>query len=196
MLRLSFVYIAFLSIFILSQQVVASPHHYCRKYIEEAARTTGVLPEVLWAVAKTESNLQGQPWPWTVNVRGKGYYFSDKISAKKFLKTVPKKYQYQTDVGCMQLNWGYHGSSFPGLSKMLNPRLNVLYAAYFLKALYRETGQWAKAVANYHSRKWLRGGHYANHVAHLIKDYAKNATFNPEKLKLFPFSDPFYKGRR
>lgn len=156
-----------------SNQVVASPHYYCRKYIEEAARKTGVLPEVLWAVAKTESNFGDGPWPWTVNVRGKGYYFADKLSATQFLKTLPKKMQNQTDVGCMQLNWGFHGKSFPQLSMMLNPRLNMIYAAYFLKKLYNETGHWAQAVARYHSRKWYRGSRYANHVAHLVKDYVK-----------------------
>ncbi|MDF3034070.1 MAG: transglycosylase family protein [Alphaproteobacteria bacterium] len=171
MLRVPYIFIIFLSCLVFSHQVMAGPHHYCRKYIEEAARKTGVLPEILWAVAKTESNFKGAPWPWTVNLQGKGYYFPDRLSAKKFLKSLPKKFQYQTDVGCMQLNWGFHGKAFPQLSAMLNPRLNIIYAAYFLKELYRETGKWAKAVAHYHSRKWLRGGRYASRVAHVVKDY-------------------------
>jgi hypothetical protein len=157
----------------ISAETQASPHYYCRKYIEEAARKTGVLPEILWAVAKTESNHGSGPWPWTVNFRGKGYYFADKLSAKKFLSKLPKKLRYQIDVGCMQLNWGYHGSSFQKVSKMLNPRMNIIYAAYYLRELYEETGKWAKAVAAYHSRKWYRGGRYANHVGNLIKDYRK-----------------------
>ena len=163
----------FLICLLSSAQVGASPHYYCRKYIEEAARKTGVLPEILWAVAKTESNFKGGPWPWTINVKGKGYYFADKLSAKRFLKTLPEKIQYKVDVGCMQLNWGYHGKAFPHLTKMLNPRINIIYAAYFLRELYMETGQWSKAIANYHSRKWHRGGQYANHVALLVKDYLK-----------------------
>lgn len=164
----------FLVSLLLTHQSIASPHHYCRMYIEEAARKTGVLPEILWAVAKTESSFgKGGPWPWTVNVKGKGYYFPDKISANRFLKSLPKGVEYQTDIGCMQLNWGYHGSAFPNKLKMLNPRLNVLYAAYFLKELYQESGRWATAVAHYHSRKWRLGGGYANHVAHLVKDYTK-----------------------
>jgi hypothetical protein len=142
-------------------------------YIEDAARKTGVLPEILWAVAKTESNFGKGPWPWTVNLKGKGYYFPDKRSAKLFLKKLPKGVEYKTDIGCMQLNWGYHGSAFSNHTKMLNPRLNVLYAAFFLKELYLESGRWAKAVASYHSRKWHRGGKYANHVASLVKDYLK-----------------------
>lgn len=173
----------------------ASPHYYCQKYIEEAARKTGVLPEILWAVAKTESNFGGKPWPWTVNVKGKGYYFSDKLSAKKFLKSLPKKLQYRVDVGCMQINWGYHGKAFPHLTKMLNPRKNVIYAAYFLRELYAETGQWSKAVASYHSRKWHRGGKYANHVASLVKDYAEKSSSKSPASIPFPFSDPSYKGR-
>jgi len=172
MVRTPYILAIFLFCLIFSFQAFASPHHYCQKYIDEAARKTGVLPEILWAVAKTESSFKGGPWPWTVNVRGKGYYFSDKLSARKFLRSLPKKFQYQTDVGCMQLNRGFHGKAFPHLFSMLNPRLNVLYAAYFLKDLYTETGQWAKAVANYHSRKWHYGGKYADHVAHLTQEYS------------------------
>jgi len=156
---------------VFSSQIMASPHHYCKKYIDEAARKTGVLPEILWAVAKTESNHGKGPWPWTVNYRGKGYYFSDKLSAKKFLSSLSEKKRNQVDVGCMQLNWKYHGKAFSRLTKMLNPRLNVLYAALFLKELYKETGQWSKAVASYHSRKWDLGGQYAYRVARKINSY-------------------------
>jgi hypothetical protein len=173
MRRLDCVLFIFLLSLVTSQQAMASPHYYCHKYIEEAAHITGVLPEILWAVAKTESNFEGGPWPWTVNVKGKGYYFANKAAAQKFLKTLPEGIRYQTDVGCMQINWGYHGASFPNVSKMMNPRLNVIYAAYFLKELYQESGRWAKAVASYHSRQWVHGGQYANHVAHLVNDYLK-----------------------
>lgn len=169
----------FLICLLSSAHVAASPHYYCRKYIEEAAQKTGVLPEILWAIAKTESNFKGGPWPWTINVKGKGYYFPDKLSAKKFLQTLPKKIQYKVDVGCMQLNWGYHGKAFPYLGKMLNPRINIIYAAYFLRELYLETGRWSKAIASYHSRKWHRGGQYANHVALLVKDYTKKIPTKP-----------------
>jgi hypothetical protein len=172
MMRVPYGFIAFLCYLAFSSQVLGGPHHYCKKYIEEAAKKTGVLPEILWAVAKTESSFKGAPWPWTVDVRGKGHYFPDRLSAKRFLASLPKKFRYQTDVGCMQLNWGFHGGAFPHLFNMLNPRLNVLYGAYFLKDLYKETGSWAKAVANYHSRNWLHGGKYADRVAHLVGDYA------------------------
>lgn len=155
----------------LSHEIWASPHHYCHKYIEEAAKQTGVLPEILWAVAQKESKFGSGPWPWTFNVKGKSYYFSDKLSAKKFLLSLPKKLQKQTDIGCMQINWGYHSGGFKKITQLLNPRLNIIYAAYYLKELYLETGKWSKALAAYHSRKWLRGGKYAYHVAFLVKNY-------------------------
>jgi hypothetical protein len=149
------------------------PHQYCKKYLTQAAEKTGILPEILWAVAKTESNYKGKPWPWTVNVGGKGYYFPSQEKAKKFLKSLAPSRKYHVDVGCMQVNWGYHGGGFPYLGKMLNPRLNTLYAAHFLKELYQETGNWAKAIAAYHSRNQSLGNPYAMRVAHMVKTYVE-----------------------
>ena len=154
-----------------SGRIAASPSHYCQKYMEEAARKTGVLPEIIWAVAMKESSFGNGPWPWTINIRGKGYYFPDKATALHFLQSFDTKALAHVDVGCMQLNIGFHGNAFSSVSQMMDPRLNIIYGAYFLKELYHEQGKWAKAVANYHSRKWPRGGKYANGVARLIKLY-------------------------
>ena len=173
MIRISLALVIAIIFFNLTCCLHATPHNYCKKYIKQAARKTGVLPEILWAVAKAESNYGDGPWPWTINVHGKAHYFSSRLQASNFLKTLNKKGKFRIDVGCMQLNWGYHGSFFPNLTKMLKPELNIMYAAYFLKYLYNQTGHWSKALANYHSRKWERGGKYANHIAHLINDYDK-----------------------
>jgi soluble lytic murein transglycosylase-like protein len=155
------------------QKLDYTPHQYCKKYLQQVAEKTGVLPEILWAVAKAESNYKGGPWPWTINVNGKGYYFPSQEKAKKFLKALAPDKKYKVDVGCMQINWGYHGEDFPYLAKMLNPRANITYAAHFLKRLYQETGNWAKAIAAYHSRNQSLGNPYASNVAHQLHTYHK-----------------------
>ncbi len=55
------------------------------------------------------------------------------------------------DLGCMQINHHYHSEQFASLRHMLDPRLNVDYAARFLAKLKQRHGSWSMAVARYHA---------------------------------------------
>ncbi len=110
----------------------------CGKYIETIAQQTNVPPEVIWAVARSESNLGHLgPWPWTINMRGKGYYFKSKKEMLTFIhkKTKGKRY-LSLDIGCMQLNTIYHGHKFKNLEEMTDIYKNMLIAAQYLRELY------------------------------------------------------------
>ena len=55
------------------------------------------------------------------------------------------------DVGCMQINYRWHGKAFESIEQMIDPAYNVPYAARFLKVLYERHGDWEKAIRYYHS---------------------------------------------
>jgi hypothetical protein len=65
----------------------------------------------------------------------------------------PDAERTRLDVGCFQLNVGWHGRAFDGIAAMIDPAGNARYAARFLAALHDETGDWSRAAAAYHSRR-------------------------------------------
>lgn len=134
----------------------ASPAEECYRSARFAAHEVGVPANVLIAVAKTETgrtkNGVTQPWPWAINVRGRGDWLA---SESELLEASLKQLSLGEtlfDLGCFQINYRWHGSNFASIDEMISPRGNALYAAKFLKSLFREFGNWTDAVGAYHSR--------------------------------------------
>lgn len=125
---------------------------YDERIFERAWRETGVHPAVLRAVAMTESGRGASPWPWTINVAGRGFYFSTREDAHRAAQWLIERGVARFDVGLMQINWRHHGSRFPGLWEAFDPWRNVLAAAEILRENYEATGSWARAVQWYHNR--------------------------------------------
>lgn len=128
-----------------------------------AAQRAGVPSEVLYAVALTESGLrinkgnrkkriQLIPWPWTLNIAGKGRFFKTRNDACKVLietlKTVPAK---RIDIGLGQINYGYHAERISVPCDLLDPYLNLSIAAEILKEQHREGEGWLVAIGRYHA---------------------------------------------
>lgn len=128
----------------------------CDQAGARAARDTGVPFEVLRAISLTETGRkrdgQLQPWPWTVNMEGKGTWFDDRDTALAYVRKHHAGGARSYDVGCFQINYRWHGNAFASVEEMFDPYSNALYAAQFLKRLYAETGSWAKSAGAYHSR--------------------------------------------
>lgn len=128
----------------------------CYNAIAQASRTMGVPQDVLLAISLTETGkkLEGQihPWPWTVNMEGKGDWFSNRDNALKYVKKRYGQGARSFDVGCFQINYRWHHQHFQTIEDMFDPTLNATYAARFLRNLYEETGSWATAAGFYHSR--------------------------------------------
>jgi soluble lytic murein transglycosylase-like protein len=126
----------------------------------------GAPAGLLYAVATTESGrfFKGQgirPWPWTLNVEGKGFYFETReqqfdalmgaISAGKVV-----------DVGPMQLNWGWQYDRLISPWRATDPVYNLTAGCRILREYYDAQGagaSWALAIGKYH-----RGSDAPKHV--------------------------------
>jgi len=126
-----------------------------------------VIPtHLLAAIATTESGRwhdglgMNVPWPWTINVDGKGYFFNSKAEAIAQTQRFLGQGRQSIDVGCMQVNLKHHPKAFANLNEAFDPVNNVAYAAKFLHDNYADLGDWIKATAAYHSRTPVHGNRY------------------------------------
>jgi len=165
--------------------IKSSPFQF-QQAIELAANITGVPSALLLCIARVESGRstpQGlQPWPWALNVEGTSRYFANKKEAVAYVNECLAQGMTNIDVGILQLNYKWHSQGFTNLEAMLDPHLNALYAARFLKRLRLQHGSWAKAVAAYHSSHLKRGQAYITKVAaHLTFKLPPNRKMSPLK---------------
>lgn len=121
-----------------------------------AASQSGVPISVLKAISLTETgrakNGAMRPWPWTVNMEGKGVWFETEDDARAYVYQHYKRGARSFDVGCFQLNYKWHHQEFASIEEMFDPIKSGEYAAAFLTKLFEETGSWEQAAGTYHSR--------------------------------------------
>jgi hypothetical protein len=116
----------------------------------------GIPSELLYAVAKTESNTKLNigfyPWPWTLNVAGKPMRFNTQEQAcEAAVRAINQSGAKSVDIGLGQLNWGYNGRNyFRHPCDSLNPLHNLQVAAILLRTHYNATGDWVEAAGRYH----------------------------------------------
>lgn len=157
----------------------------CEALARNAERQFNLPAGLLVAIARTESGRsgqegQGRAWPWTMNVAGEGSYFDSREEALAAMTQVLTRGEDALDIGCMQLNWYWHGDHFRDLESMIDPALNVNYAARFLAELSQETGSWDAAVRFYHSRDDALGAAYLERVRVRLADVRQEpALLNP-----------------
>lgn len=150
--------------------VAAAAAPDCEALAETAAAALGLPSGLMAAVARVESGRAAadgtrRAWPWTLNAGGEGSFHPTAAAALDRLAGLLADGRTNVDLGCMQLNWRWHGNAFPDAATMLDPVANTQYAAGFLHRLFAETGDWETAVALYHSRDPGRGEAYARRVA-------------------------------
>lgn len=139
-------------------KVFAVPDHsqICEDMAALVARETGVPVTVLRAISLNETgrkmNGSFRPWPWTVNMEGKGVWFDTYAEALAYANQEFKRGARSFDVGCFQLNYKWHHQAFTSIEEMFDPTANARYAARFLLELFREKGNWTDAAGAYHSR--------------------------------------------
>lgn len=147
-----------------------APSRLCRPAIEMAERRHGIPSRLLHAIGRVESGRvdpatgQVNPWPWTANAEGQGFYFNTKAEAVATVTALRGKGTRSIDIGCMQVNLHHHPDAFASLEQAFDPMANADYAARFLRRLFDQTGSWQKAAAWYHSATPELGEAYQKRV--------------------------------
>ena len=142
----------------------------CTQRFPVEEQKNSIPTHLLAAIATTESGRWHEglgmnvPWPWTINVEGKGYFFSNKAEAIAQTQQFINQGRRSIDVGCMQVNLKHHPKAFADLNQAFDPELNVAYAAKFLHDNYADLGDWIKATAAYHSRTAMYGHRYLGSI--------------------------------
>ena len=154
---------------------VAIPSAYASIAAEQ-----GIPKKLLYAVAMVESRRfykgKARPWPWTLNVSGKPYFFKTKKQALRKLNREVQAGNMNVAIGIMQIYWRYHKNSFDRPGDILEPYANVSYGASYLRRLYIKHGNWITAIGKYYSGSATPEG-----LAH-AKEYSEKVVKQWEKL--------------
>ena len=133
-----------------------SSHKVSHPLMEKIAREERIPVKLLKSVTYVESGFH----PWTLNVEGTPHFFDTQKAAEQHLETVVKKGVTNVDIGCAQINWGWHGKKFKNPKDLLSPETSLRYAARLLRQNSRATRSWMKAALLYHSGDKVRQSIY------------------------------------
>ncbi|MPR05664.1 lytic transglycosylase domain-containing protein [Microvirga tunisiensis] len=120
----------------------------CLEWAEIAERYYRMPKGMMVALIQNESRGNAN----ALNIDGKAVLATSAEMAA-LIVVARSKTATQIDVGCGQINLKWHASGFKTLGTLLDPRINVSYAAWHLSNLQKQTGSWVKAAARYHSYK-------------------------------------------
>jgi hypothetical protein len=142
----------------------------CSDAAVQAERAWNLPAGLLGAIGRAESGrpdaLTGriEPSPFAINVAGTGYFFDSAAAAVGAVQGFQSGGVRSIDVGCFQINLLHHPAAFASLAAAFDPAANATAAAQFLSDLYQHSGDWAAAVALYHSALPERGEPYRARV--------------------------------
>jgi len=143
----------------------------CDAVSAAAARAQNMPADALYAITLSETGrTRGggfRPWPWTVNMEGRGFWFDTREEAYAYVMERYNAGARSFDVGCFQLNYKWHGMNFESIDAMFDPMTNATYAAKMLSGLYDEFGDWTKAAGAYHSRTETYASRYRTRYARI-----------------------------
>ncbi len=117
----------------------------------------GIPYTILYAIALAESgrglndNGTRRPWPWVLNVSGRGYFYSSREAAWQALGGFLARGERSIDIGLMQVNWKYHKDKLGNTWRALDPYHNLRVAARILKNCFHKRRDWWASVGCYHS---------------------------------------------
>ncbi|MSO85563.1 MAG: lytic transglycosylase domain-containing protein [Rhodospirillales bacterium] len=160
-----------------ARQAIENPWKICASEAARQEAEFGLPRHLLAAVGKAESgrwdeaNRANVAWPWTVTAEALAEV--RRLKARKVANI---------DVGCMQVNLGYHGQRFFSVEEAMDPAVNTAYAARFLKSLRETSADWMEAAGRYHSSTPERNGPYRAKVARLWEETKSDEAKLPSAL--------------
>ena len=128
------------------------PGGYCR-----VAGEYGIPCTLLYAIALVESgagsNGKGmrRPWPWTLNVAGRGHFYPSRRAAWQALNRLIAHGERSIDIGLMQVNWRFHRDRLGNPWQALDPYHNLRVGAGILRDCFRRRHDWWASVGCYHA---------------------------------------------
>jgi len=123
----------------------------CEPEIVRAAERYRIPIGILYAVGLAETGRKGSLQPHALNIEGRAVFPASRAAALAEVEEARRAGARLIDLGCMQINQHYHRQAFGSLADMLDPKLNVDYAARFLVTLKGRHDTWSMAVARYHA---------------------------------------------
>ncbi|MDI7863415.1 lytic transglycosylase domain-containing protein [Rhizobiaceae bacterium n13] len=123
----------------------------CEGEIQSAAAKYEIPEGILYSVGLTETGRKGSLSPYALNIEGKAVFANSTQEALQRFQLARQGGAKLIDLGCMQINYHFHGENFSSPAEMLNPKRNVEYAARFLRNLHDRHETWTMAVARYHA---------------------------------------------
>ncbi len=142
----------------------------CDQATRDEEQRSRIPSRLLYAIATTESGRwdpetqENFAWPWTVTSQGEGKFYPSREAAIQAVEALQHAGVTNIDVGCMQINLGYHPDAFDSLHEAFEPAHNVSYAATFLNELRVSRRSWSRAVRFYHSSDTERQTYYGKKV--------------------------------
>jgi len=120
----------------------------------DVASYVGVPAKILYAVALRESGRTAggkhEPWPWTLNIAGKGVYYESRLDMFNALMSSLQSGITSIDIGPMQTNWKWQFDRIISPWQITDPTYNTKIGAEILFDHYKKTGDWWVAVGKYH----------------------------------------------
>ena len=112
-----------------------------------------IVKRIITHESKSFFNGEVQPWPWTLNINGVGYYYNTKKEALEAALQALDEDVKKLGIGFGQLEWKYHGQRADwNLAKALDPANNVKMVCDILVESRKSerVKNWADAIAYYH----------------------------------------------
>ena len=155
-MRLAFVLPALLALAASAALAGPSPSS-CLDHTGRIETDLGLPAKLLGAIATVESGRTSAeshvraPWPWTINVDGRGEQFDTKAEAIAAARRHARAGAHNIDVGCMQISLLHHPYAFKTIEEAFDPAANIAYGGRFLAGLIKAQSSLEQAIGRYHS---------------------------------------------